>query len=101
MGCAPAIDAAATAVGRSIMWATELQPVYMGILVSLIMGMILSLPISSAAICAGLSLTGLVGQIGVYMGWLSDAASGAKPAIAGLDWIGLALLKTGGSSREV
>jgi uncharacterized membrane protein len=65
MGCAPAIGSAATAVGRTIMWATELQPFYMGILVSVIVGMILTLPISSAAICAALSLTGLAGGAAV------------------------------------
>ncbi|MDR1248264.1 MAG: PTS sugar transporter subunit IIC [Treponema sp.] len=179
MGCAPAIGSAATAVGRTIMWATELQPFFMGILVSAIVGVILTLPISSAAICAALSLTGLaggaavagccaqmvgfavmsfrenrwggvfaqglgtsmlqmgnivrnpriwipptlasaitgplatcvfrlqmngpavasgmgtcgmVGQIGLYTGWVNDVASGAKAGITGLDWTGLALL---------
>jgi uncharacterized membrane protein len=179
MGCAPTIGAAATAVGKTIMWATELQPFSMGILVSIIVGMILTLPISSAAICAALSLTGLaggaavagccaqmvgfavmsfrenrwgglfaqglgtsmlqmgnivrnpriwipptlasaitgpiatclfklqmngpavasgmgtcglVGQIGIYTGWLTDLSSGAKPAITGFDWTGLALI---------
>ena len=43
------------------MWATELQPFLMGMLVSLIVGVALTLPISSAAICAGLGLTGLAG----------------------------------------
>jgi uncharacterized membrane protein len=65
MACAPAIGAAATAIGRTIMWATELQPFYMGILVSVIVGMILTLPISSAAICAALGLTGLAGGAAV------------------------------------
>ncbi len=59
--CAPYIGKAATAVGGAIMWATELQPFYMGILVSVIIGIALTLPISSAAICAGLGLTGLAG----------------------------------------
>jgi uncharacterized membrane protein len=40
-------------------WATEQTPLLMGLLVSVVMGMALTLPISSAAICAGLSLTGL------------------------------------------
>lgn len=40
-------------------WATELTPFFMGLVVSVLMGMALTLPISSAAICAGLSLTGL------------------------------------------
>ena len=43
------------------MWATELQPFFMGIIVSVIVGIALTLPISSAAICAALGLTGLAG----------------------------------------
>ena len=35
---------------------------------------------------------GLVGQIGVYTGWVSDVASGAKAAITPMDWIGLILI---------
>ena len=173
------IGKAAFAVGRAIMWATELQPFFMGILVSVLVGMALTLPISSAAICAAFGLTGLaggaavagccaqmvgfavmsfkenhwgglvsqgvgtsmlqmgnivknpriwipatlasaitgpistclfklqmngaavssgmgtcgfVGQIGVYTGWVSDVASGAKAAITPMDWIGLILI---------
>lgn len=179
MLCAPAIGAAASAVGNSIMWATELQPFFMGILVSVIVGIALTLPISSAAICAALGLTGLaggaavagccaqmvgfavmsfrenrwgglvaqglgtsmlqmgnivknpriwipptlasaitgpiatqvfqlqmngpavasgmgtcglVGQIGVYTGWLNDIAAGTKGAITAFDWAGLLLI---------
>ena len=58
---APAIGTAANWVGQVIMWATEQQPFIMGILVSVIVGMVLTLPISSAAICAALNLTGLAG----------------------------------------
>lgn len=58
---APAIGAAASAVGAAIMWATELQPFFMGILVSVLVGIALTLPISSAAICMALGLTGLAG----------------------------------------
>lgn len=58
---APMIGQAATSLGAVIMWATELQPFLMGILISALMGVILTLPISSAAICAALSLTGLAG----------------------------------------
>lgn len=177
--CAPAIGSAASAVGQLIMWATELQPFFMGILVSVIVGIALTLPISSAAICAALGLTGLaggaavagccaqmvgfatmsfkenrwgglisqglgtsmlqmgnivknpriwiaptlasaitgpiatcvfklqmngpavssgmgtcglVGQIGVYTGWLNDIAEGSKAAITAADWIGLVLI---------
>ena len=52
---------AANSLGRLIMWATELHPLMMGILVAVLVGMALTLPISSAAICAGLGLTGLAG----------------------------------------
>ncbi|WP_289756676.1 PTS transporter subunit IIC [Faecalibaculum rodentium] len=58
---APAIGQAAMQTGTFIMWATTLQPFLMGILVSAFMGIALTLPISSAAICAALGLTGLAG----------------------------------------
>ncbi|NCB51287.1 MAG: PTS sugar transporter subunit IIC [Clostridia bacterium] len=176
---APAIGKAAYSVGYLIMWATEKQPFIMGILVSSIVGIALTLPISSAAICAAFGLTGLaggaavagccanmvgfavlsfrenkwgglvsqglgtsmlqmgnivrnpkiwlpailasaitgpiatcvfqlqqngppiasgmgtcglVGPLGVYSGWVSDVASGAKAAITSTDWLGLALI---------
>lgn len=174
---APWIGALASSVGGFIMWATELQPFYMGVLVSVIVGVALTLPISSAAICAALGLTGLaggaavagccaqmvgfavmsfrenrwgglvaqglgtsmlqmgnivknpriwlpptlasavtgpaatclfglqmngaavasgmgtcglVGQIGVYTGWLADVAAGTRAAVTPFDWLGLA-----------
>ncbi len=173
------IGTAASAVGKAIMWATELQPFFMGIIVSVVIGIALTLPISSAAICAALGLTGLaggaavagccaqmvgfavmsfrenrwgglaaqglgtsmlqmgnivrnpriwipptlasaitgpiatcifrmemngaavssgmgtcglVGQIGVYTGWLADIEAGTKAAITAMDWIGLVLV---------
>ena len=57
----PGIGFVASGVGNAIMWATELQPFLMGIIVSVLVGIALTLPISSAAICAALSLTGLAG----------------------------------------
>lgn len=176
---APAVGKAASSLGTLIMWATELQPFLMGILVSVLVGIALTLPISSAAICAALSLTGLaggaavagccaqmigfavmsyrengigglvsqglgtsmlqmpniiknpriwippiltsaitgpiatvlfrmqmngpavasgmgtcglVGQIGVYTGWLSDIAAGTRASITAVDWLGLILI---------
>ena len=176
---APAIGKAASSIGGIIMWATELQPFFMGIVVSVIIGVALTLPISSAAICAALGLTGLaggaavagccaqmvgfavmsykengvgglvsqgigtsmlqmgnivrnpriwipptlasaitgpiatclfhfqmngapissgmgtcglVGQIGVYTGWVNDVASGAKVGITSMDWIAMVLV---------
>ena len=173
------VGTAASAVGQAIMWATELQPFFMGIIVSVVIGVALTLPISSAAICAALGLIGLaggaavagccaqmvgfavmsfrenrwgglaaqglgtsmlqmgnivrnpriwipptlaaaitgpvatclfrlemngapvssgmgtcglVGQIGVYTGWVNDVASGAKAAVTGMDWLGLVLI---------
>ena len=62
---APAIGSAAMKVGDLIMWATDLQPFTMGILVSVIVGVALTLPISSAAICASLGLVGLAGGAAV------------------------------------
>ncbi|MCI8600047.1 MAG: PTS sugar transporter subunit IIC [Oscillospiraceae bacterium] len=176
---APPLGKAASAFGQMVMWATDLQPFWMGILVAVLVGIALTLPISSAAICAALSLTGLaggaavagccaqmigfavlswrengvgglvsqglgtsmlqmgnivknpriwipsilasaitgpiatclfklemngaavssgmgtcglVGQIGVYTGWVNDVASGAKAAIGAMDWIGLIMV---------
>ena len=62
---APAIGAAANQVGTLIKWATDLQPFWMGIIVSVVIGIALTLPISSAAICAALTLTGLAGGAAV------------------------------------
>ena len=59
------IGTAAQAVGTAIMWATNLQPFLMGIAVSVLVGIALTLPISSAAICAALGLTGLAGGAAV------------------------------------
>lgn len=59
------IGAAASAVGGFVEWATVLQPFWMGILVSVSVGIALTLPISSAAICAALGLTGLAGGAAV------------------------------------
>ena len=62
---APAIGSAASSLGAFVEWATVLQPFFMGILVSVTVGIALTLPISSAAICAALGLTGLAGGAAV------------------------------------
>lgn len=46
-------------LGEFIMWATALQPFLMGIVLAVVMGIILTLPISSAALCVMLGLSGL------------------------------------------
>lgn len=62
---APPIGAAAKAFGQLIKDATVLQPLWMGIAVSVLVGIALTLPISSAAICAAFTLTGLAGGAAV------------------------------------
>jgi len=62
---APPIGTAANAFGILIDDATRLQPFWMGIAVSVLVGIALTLPISSAAICAVLGLTGLAGGAAV------------------------------------
>ena len=55
----PGVSALMNGLGALIMRATELQPVLMGIVVSVVVGMVLTLPISSAALCVMLNLSGL------------------------------------------
>ena len=57
----PGIAYIMTALGNFIMTATQLQPLWMGVIVSVVVGMVLTLPISSAAVCASLGLVGLAG----------------------------------------
>ena len=59
------IGTAASWVGNLIMWATELHPFFMGIIVSVVVGVALTLPISSAAICHAFGLVGLAGGAAV------------------------------------
>lgn len=62
---APPIGSAARAFGMIIDQATKLQPFWMGIAVSVLVGIALTLPISSAAICTVFGLTGLAGGAAV------------------------------------
>ena len=62
---APPIGTAASAFGTMIDRATTLQPFWMGIAVSVLVGIALTLPISSAAICQVLTLTGIAGGAAV------------------------------------
>lgn len=59
------ISAIMTSFGQLINNATELEPLLMGILVSVILGIVLTLPISSAALCIMLGLSGLAGGAAV------------------------------------
>jgi len=55
----PPISSFMTGLGAIINWGTEQQPFLMGIVVSVVMGMILTLPISSAALGIIMNLSGL------------------------------------------
>ena len=57
----PYIESLMMRFGNLIMIATDQQPFIMGILVSVLVGLALTLPISSAALCIMLSLSGLAG----------------------------------------
>ncbi|MCR5666052.1 MAG: PTS sugar transporter subunit IIC [Eubacterium sp.] len=62
---APHIGTLAGWLGNLIMVSTTLRPFMMGIIVAVLVGIALTLPISSAAICAGLGLIGLAGGAAV------------------------------------
>ncbi|MCF8011184.1 MAG: PTS sugar transporter subunit IIC [Clostridiales bacterium] len=74
----PAIDAGMKSLGDLIVWATELQPIPMGILVAVLMGLALTAPISSAA-------------LGIMMG-LDGLAAGAAAAGCAAQMIGFATI---------
>lgn len=59
------IGDAAASIGKLVIWSTQLRPFVMGMLVSVVIGLALTLPISSAAICAAFGLTGLAGGAAV------------------------------------
>ena len=50
---------------------------------------IFELQMNGPAVASGMGTCGLVGQIGVYTGWLSDIAGGAKATVTVSDWLGL------------
>ncbi len=82
------IGKAASWCGQLIMLATELRPFWMGIIVSVVVGMLLTLPVSSAAICAALSLTGLAGGAAVA-GCCANMVGFAVMAFRDIKWGGL------------
>ena len=53
---------------------------------------IFKLEMNGAAVSSGMGTCGLVGQIGVYTGWINDIANGSKTAITAFDWAGLLLI---------
>lgn len=61
----PPVVAAVNAIGQGIQAATELQPLLMGIVIAVVVGILLTLPTSSAAICIAIGLGGLAGGAAV------------------------------------
>ena len=53
---------------------------------------IFKLQMNGAAVSSGMGTCGLVGQIGVYTGWVSDITNGSKAAITSFDWLGLIMI---------
>ena len=58
MPIAPLIGKLCSQLGSFISWATALQPFWMGLIISVVVGIVLTLPISSAAICAAIGISG-------------------------------------------
>ena len=73
---APHIGTVVGFIGKFIGWATLQQPFVMGLVVSVVVGIALTLPISSAAICAAIGLSGAARLI--------DGAMAAPENAAGL-----------------
>ena len=61
----PAVAFAMYWIGYFVNYATTMMPFLMGIIIAVAVGMILTLPISSAAICAMIGITGLAGGAAV------------------------------------
>ena len=75
VGCAmvlaPIFKTICDSLGTFIGWATNLQPFFMGIIISVVVGVVLTLPISSAAICAAVGISGSAVLAGVLDGSIS------------------------------
>jgi len=50
------------------------------------------LQMNGTPVSSGMGTCGLVGQIGVYTGWINDIAAGTKTAITGMDWFALIMI---------
>ena len=87
---APYIGTAVGYVSQFISWAATQAPLVTGVVVSVVIGMVLTLPISSAAICAGLVLTGSAAAAGSSEGLA--IAGGAAVAGCCAQMIGFAVI---------
>ena len=80
---APHIGTAVGYVGKFIGWATEQQPFIMGLIISVVVGVALTLPISSAAICAAIGLSGAALATGAIPPNAEGLALAGGAAVAG------------------
>ena len=69
-----------------------LPPIFASAITGPLATCLFKLKMNGAAVSSGMGTCGFVGQIGVYTGWLSDIASGAKAAITPMDWADLILI---------
>ncbi|MFA7019480.1 MAG: PTS sugar transporter subunit IIC [Sphaerochaetaceae bacterium] len=77
----PVVAALMNAIGALINHLTTLYPIPMGIMVAVVVGMVLTLPISSAAICISLGISGLAAgaaTVGCCAQMIGFACSGYK-----------------------
>ena len=80
---APFIGTVVSYVGTFIGWATLQQPFFMGVIISVVVGVALTLPISSAAICAAIGLSGAALASGVIPENAEGLALAGGAAVAG------------------
>lgn len=90
---APAIGKGVSVISTFIGWAATQAPFVTGVIVSVVIGMVLTLPISSAAICAGLLLTGSAAVAGSSAGLA--IAGGAAVAGCCAQMVGFAVISFG------
>ena len=76
-------------VKKPIIW---LPPIITSAITGPIATCLFKMRMNGAAVSSGMGTCGLVGQIGVYTGWLNDIAEGTKAGITGFDWLGLVLI---------
>lgn len=96
----PFIGSMMTSLGVIIMYATQLQPIFMGMIVAVLMGMALTLPISSAAIAIMLSLNGLAAGAAT-VGCCAQMVGFAVMSFRENRWAGLAAQGLGTSMLQM
>jgi len=76
-------------VKKPVIW---LPPIIASAITGPIATCVFNLRMNGAAVSSGMGTCGLVGQIGVYTGWINDIAEGTKTAITAMDWLGLIMI---------